>query len=284
MSQKESIDYKYFILNGGRILDVRSEGEFEQGHIPGSVNVPILNDDDRKLVGTCHKKEGSDKAVALGYKLVSGEKKECILKQWKEEIDRAKCEGIELYLMCARGGMRSQIAKEWIQDELGVDLPRFSRGYKYFRQFLIDELEKRDFTPIILSGNTGTGKTVLLNKLANAIDLEGLAQHRGSAFGGRLTPQPSQANFENLLAFEMVKLKEQKPRCIIFESESRGIGRVEIPKLFFEHMHSGDYIFLENSMEKRVRFTYDDYVTKDLAEYTAFYGTEKGTELWRDNL
>ncbi len=297
MNDLNKNQYKDFILSAYRIIDVRSEGEFDQGHIPDSVNVPILNNEDRKLVGTCYKQVGSDEATELGYQLVSGEKKQTILRRWDEEIKKAMAKNRQIALLCERGGMRSGISQEWIREELGYELPRFEGGYKSFRRFFIEELEKQDFTPVILSGNTGSGKTVLLKRLDNAVDLEGLANHRGSAFGGRTFPQPSQANFENLLAVEMIKLKaraksdrgqgndrNQNPPTIIFESESRGIGRVEIPQKFFEHMHSGDYIFLDSDMASRVNFTYDDYVTNDLKEYIELYGKEEGTTLWRDNL
>ncbi len=275
-------NFKEHILSNRAILDVRSKGEFNKGHIPNAINVPILNDEDRHLVGIRHKNNGNEAAIKLGHELVSGEKKERILNRWKEVID----ENPDIVLMCARGGSRSQISQEWIKEYLGIELKRFDKGYKTFRHYLMNALlpENINAPSLIISGNTGSGKTVLIKKLDTAIDLEGLANHRGSAFGGRINEQPSQANFENLLAVEMIKLQEKKPSFIAFESESKGIGKVQIPNQFFEYMHSAPYVYLDSTMSERVEFTYDDYVTKDLNDYISTYGNTDGNKLWADNL
>ncbi|MDO4773305.1 MAG: tRNA 2-selenouridine(34) synthase MnmH [Bacillota bacterium] len=275
-------NYREHILSGRAILDVRSPGEFARGHIPGAINAPLLDDEDRHLVGIRHKENGTQAAVELGHKLVCGEKKERILQAWKNIIE----ENPDIVVMCARGGNRSKISQEWIRQDLGYDLGRFEEGYKLFRQYLMRALlpENIRIPSLIVSGNTGSGKTVLIKRLSMAIDLEGIAYHRGSAFGGRLHEQPSQANFENRLAVEMIRMQEKNPKFIAFESESKGIGKVQIPNEFFEYMHSAPYVFLESSMEERVQFTFDDYVTKDLEEYRRAYGFEKGKELWRSAL
>ncbi len=275
-------NYKEHVLSGRAILDVRSASEFNKGHIPGAINAPLLDDEDRHLVGIRHKENGTEMAIELGHKLVSGEKKQKIINNWASIIKAYP----DIVVMCARGGNRSKISQEWIKEHLGIKLKRFEGGYKYFRQYLMASLLPENITvpSLIISGNTGSGKTVLIKKLDMAIDLEGLANHRGSAFGSRINIQPSQANFENLLAVEMIKMQAKQPKFIAFESESKGIGKVQLPNGFFEYMHNAPYVFLEATMDERVDFTYNDYVTEDLKEYVLTYGNENGQKLWAESL
>ncbi len=282
MIEMNDQNYREHVLSERVILDVRSASEFNKGHIPNSINAPLLDDEDRHLVGIEHKKKGTEMAIELGHQLVSGEKKQAIIDRWKVIIDKHP----DIVVICARGGNRSKISQEWIKEHLGVELKRFEGGYKYFRQYLMSVLlpENINTPSLIISGNTGSGKTVLIKRLDMAIDLEGLANHRGSAFGGRIKEQPSQASFENLLAFEMIKMQEKNPKFIAFESESKGIGKVQLPNQFFEYMHNAPYVFLESTMEERVDFTYNDYVTEDLNDYILTYGMTAGRTKWAENL
>ncbi len=273
-------EYKNIILKDIPILDLRSEGEFSKASLPNSVNIPILNDEERHLVGIEHKKRGNDAAVALGNRLVSGEKRDKLIEAWKSAIEANP----EMILMCFRGGQRSGIAQMWLE-EAGYKVKKLENGYKAFRTYLLDVLNPENISlpSLIISGNTGSGKTVLIKKLDMAIDLEELAKHRGSAFGGRIEPQPSQATFENLLAYEVVKKQAGNNAFIAFESESKGIGRVSIPNGFFEYMHNGPYVYLDSTMEERIDFTYQDYVASDLKDYLSKYG-EMGEEVWANAL
>ena len=170
-------------------LDVRAPAEFAKGHLPNSLNLPILNDEERHQVGLTFKREGQLVATRLGHKLVSGDVKEARIALWQSYIDTHP----EACVMCWRGGQRSQIAQQWLA-ESGYNVPRISGGYKACRQACLDILEQAAGAQkpwFVLAGRTGVQKTVLLNTLDNSIDLEGLANHRGSAFGAQNSPQPS---------------------------------------------------------------------------------------------
>lgn len=281
LDSKPSV-YKEIILSSATILDVRSEGEFEKASLPNSVNVPILNNEDRHLVGIEYKEKGNDSAIKLGEKLVSGEKKERILKAWKEVIDSNEL----VVLTCHRGGLRSQITKRWIEESFNIELPRLTDGYKAFRNFILNSLEGPNvgLESVILNGNTGSRKTELIKKLSMAIDLEGLAEHRGSAFGKGVNEQPSQATFENRLGFEVIKRKAMNPKFLVFECESKGIGSVNIPNSFYDYMYSGSSVFLELGLEDRVSAIYETYVVEDRLAYSKKYGKEDGEKLWRERL
>ena len=178
-------------------LDVRAPGEVERGTIPGAVNLPILDDDERSQVGRTYKQSGQDAAERLGYQLVSGPVREARVATWLEFARRHPT----AWIFCWRGGQRSEIAQRWL-GEAGTRLPRVPGGFKALRRVCLDILEEAPSRMrwFVLGGRTGSGKTRLLNTLDNSIDLEGLAQHRGSAFGAMETTQPSPVTFENTLA------------------------------------------------------------------------------------
>lgn len=274
--------YKHIILSGATILDVRSEGEFKAASLPNSINVPILNDEDRHLVGIEYKEKGSGSATKLGHQLVSGEKKERILKAWKDVIDESEL----VVLLCHRGGLRSQITKRWVAERYNIKLPRLTDGYKAFRNFILSSLDgnKINVPSLILNGNTGSRKTDLINRLSMGIDLEGLANHRGSAFGRGVVQQPSQATFENRLGFALIKMLEKKPGFIVYECESKGIGSVNIPNSFYDYMYSGRSVFLTLDLEDRISAIYETYIVEDRVAYIDSYGRDEGRKLWRDRL
>lgn len=169
--------------------------------MPAAVNLPLMNDDERAAVGTCYKRQGPDAALALGHRLVSGDTRDARINAWRE-ASLAHPEG---FLCCARGGQRSHISQAWLK-EAGVDYPLIRGGYKALRQTAIQVTIEQSQKPMVLIGGcTGNGKTLLVKQHAQGIDLEGLAHHRGSSFGRTLTPQLSQASFENHLAVELLK-------------------------------------------------------------------------------
>ena len=246
-------------------IDVRSPGEFEQGHIPNAINAPILNDEERALVGTTYKKKGNEKAVKLGHEIVSGENRQRKIQIWKEILSAHP----DAILTCFRGGQRSQITQNWLQQE-GLNRPLINGGYKAVRQAIIDKINEisaqQNF--LLISGPTGAGKTTFLSQVKNfwpTINLEGYAEHRGSAFGGLGTPQPQQAVFENRLGWDLFTVEKtlnEENIPLIMEDESRLIGRSVIPEFFLLKLRESQIIWLDIPLATRVENTFEEYITK----------------------
>lgn len=255
--------FSEFLLSGGKILDIRAPVEFEEGHIPSSVNVPLLDDDQRTEIGTLYKKAGKEAAVARGFELISGAVKENRILAWKAALSNQTPRPL---MTCFRGGLRSQISQRWLF-EAGEELLRLGGGYKKARQFFVNVLEsvpqKVEF--VIISGRTGSNKTKLVEHFSGtpwAIDLEKIARHRGSAFGNRPQPQPSQSNYENQLALELVRCSlSQKQKALIFlEDESRMIGKITQPGTFFQHLRASPIIFIDEDLETRTNNIFEIYI------------------------
>ncbi|MES3037004.1 MAG: tRNA 2-selenouridine(34) synthase MnmH [Bdellovibrionota bacterium] len=242
------------------LIDVRAPVEFAQGHLPNAINLPILNDEERAQVGTLYKQQGNEAAVKLGHQLISGSIKELRVNAWLEFI-RANPKTL---IYCFRGGQRSGITQDWIS-EAGFDLPRLEGGYKAARRYLlklIEDFSTREF--LLISGLTGSGKTRLLleaKEFCPVLDLENLANHRGSAFGGTDTEQPSQANFENNLAVAILNLQKVVPsHRILLEDESHTIGRCIVPLSLYKAMQNSEAIWMDEPLESRVENIYEEYI------------------------
>ena len=240
-------------------IDLRSENEFKKGSIPQSVNIPILNNDQFKKVGIESKKNGSDAAIALGHSLVKGSLKENLIHHWTEHLKKNP----ECLLYCFRGGMRSEIAVKWL-NECGVKVNRLKGGYKNFRNWVISQhLDIENYIKdwIIIGGLTGSGKTDFLRSFKESIDLERIANHRGSAFGVRDGGQPTQSNFENILTLDYLNHKYKK---LILEDESRTIGRAGLPGFWYQKMQSSKLVILEVDDDKRAENIYYEYVYDEI--------------------
>ena len=245
------------------LIDVRAPIEFKKGSLPTSVNLPILLDDERHQVGKTYKKFGSGPATDLGFNLVSGDLKEKRVKKWLNFIS----DNPSAQIYCARGGQRSKIAQEWIAEK-GVSIPKIEGGFKSLRNECLNFIEKAcsdEKKWIVIAGMTGTNKTCIISLLNNGIDLEGLANHRGSAFGGFETPQPSPINFENSLACNYVQIKN---KTVIFEDESRTIGRLVIPEKFYNRIISSEIVIINEPIDVRVDHIYKEYVHDALVNHT----------------
>jgi len=268
-------EFRRIVLEQRPLIDVRAPVEFERGAFDGAINLPLMNDEERHLIGIRYKEQGNASAVALGKKLVGPVKQERV-QAWVDFFHAHP----DAYLYCFRGGQRSQISQAWMQ-EVGVILPRLKGGYKAFRSFLMQESERisEKLDTLILGGRTGSGKTLLIHQIENSIDLEGLANHRGSSFGEFTTAQPSQIDFENELAYALIKHDAMKKGVLIIEDESRNIGRINIPKPIFDNLQKGKLILLDTPMSERVDITFDEYVTQALKNYKNVYGS-KGVEQW----
>ncbi|WP_041583583.1 tRNA 2-selenouridine(34) synthase MnmH [Bdellovibrio bacteriovorus] len=243
------------------LMDVRAPVEFSQGSIPGAVNLPVMNDDERAQVGTVYKNQGNEAAVKLGHELVSGLVKEQRVAAWKSFVQAHP----EAVFYCFRGGQRSRISQAWLK-EAGVERPLLVGGFKAARNYLIKQIEEFSVRQelISVSGPTGSGKTHFLRGLKGCpvIDLEALARHRGSAFGNWEVPQPTQVDYENNLAREILLLEDKihgkiKP---LVEDESRLIGRISQPATFFIRLRSSPVIWIDEPLPVRVDNVFDDYI------------------------
>lgn len=273
-----SADYQRIFLTDQPMMDCRAPIEFEKGAFPSSVNLPLMMDSERQQVGTCYKEMGQQAALALGHQLVQGKTKQQRIDNWLNFISKQP----NAHLYCFRGGLRSQITQSWIK-EAGIDIPYIEGGYKGMRQYLIDVIEDSASQPnmLILSGITGSGKTDFLLKRTEAVDLEGAANHRGSSFGKKHEIQPSQINFENLLATELLKHQHRQQSCLVLEDESFLIGRCAIPKSFYEKMQQSQMLVLTEPLDKRLQRLLHDYVHFMHKGYIERMGEEAGFEAFK---
>ena len=269
------------------LIDTRAPVEFNKGSLPLAINLPLMIDAEREAVGICYQQQGQAAAIRLGHELVNGELKADRLNQWirftQQHPDGA--------LFCFRGGLRSEITQNWLKEQ-GIRYPRIRGGYKAMRRWLINAVEKTCAnTPLLLlGGKTGSAKTRVLNEgfmgnpITGSIDLEGLANHRGSAFGKRVTAQPTQISFELAVGIEMARRYADDPSRLILEDEGRLIGRCALPLPLQAARHHADWIQLEVPLEDRVQHSYDNYILSNLEEMltpsadwdTAFNEFERG--------
>ena len=264
-------DYRTLFLNSTPMIDTRAPGEFVRGAFPSAASLPLLTDEERAQVGTCYKQRGQEAAIALGHRLVSGEQKARRLAQWVE-FARQYPQG---YLYCWRGGLRSETVQAWLR-EAGVDYPRVIGGYKAMRRFLLDELERSvaGASLVLISGKTGAGKTRVISRLARAVDLEGLANHRGSTFGQMPTAQPSQIDFENALSIALLKLLAVSGERIYLEDEGGLIGTLSLPDCLREKMAAAPMLVVEQRLEERIDIVIEDYVVDLGRRYALMYDEE----------
>lgn len=272
-------------LNDIPLIDTRAPVEFEKGAFPTSVSLPLMTNDERAQVGTCYKQHGQQAAIELGHSLVCGEVKETRVSAWAEFAERNP----QGYLYCWRGGLRSQTCQQWMH-EAGCDYPRISGGYKAMRQFLLHEFEQicAQQPLMLLAGKTGCNKTDLVNEFSFSVDLEGLAHHRGSSFGRLPGGQPTQLNFENALAIDLLKAKYgpavEGGAPILLEDEGRLVGRCALPPELQLAMERSPLIVMDVSLEDRVEHSFHNYILDKLAQWQRALGEEAGFEAFADDL
>lgn len=260
MSKHDFDDYGYLLRHGIPIVDVRAPAEFKRGAPPSAVNLPILDDTERREVGITFKNCGQDAAIAKGWELVSETDRSEKINAWKRFASKHP----NAVVCCWRGGLRSQLAQEWLAEE-EIDLPRVKGGSKALRQYCMSILKgSRVRDLVVLAGRTGSGKTQLIQELIPSIDLENLANHRGSAFGRMRSSQPPPINFEFSLAIQL--LKNPSDRAVLVEDESAMIGALRIPDPFYSAMSHAPIVVLAVPLQERVELTYDSYVVESTRE------------------
>ncbi|MBN8704045.1 MAG: tRNA 2-selenouridine(34) synthase MnmH [Bacteroidetes bacterium] len=237
-----------------QVFDVRTPAEYLKGHLPGSINLPLFEDEERAVVGKIYKHDGRQPAILKGLELVGPKLKQLIKAVVKQTSDTT------ILLYCWRGGMRSG-SVAWLLEMYGYKVYTLRKGYKAYRNYVLAQFDKKYFFTV-LGGYTGTGKTELLQHLQGQnqliIDLEKLANHKGSSFGslGEQAP-PTQEHFENLLATHLLDVGTDKHFWV--EDESRTIGRVGIPTGFWRQMRTSRVTFVSLSFAVRTRYLVQQY-------------------------
>jgi len=232
-------------------IDVRSPKEFIEDRVINAVNVPIFSNEERAIIGTIYTKESKEKAMDVGVDYFS--------KNLPEIMAKIKpFTGKKMVIYCWRGGMRSKSFTSML-DSLGYDVKQLVGGYKTYRKYVRETLESFEIKPkyIVLHGLTGSGKTEFVNAFKNSLDLEGLAQHRGSFFGDINLKPHTQKMFESLLLDDLLKLQNEK--YVVVEGESKKIGKVQIPNFVMKHMKDGTHVQVIVPMKDRVKRIIEDY-------------------------
>lgn len=264
-----SSDYRDLFLKDRVLIDTRAPIEFEKGSFPSAINLPLMDNTEREQIGICYAQHGQEAAIALGHELVSGDVKAERISRWIDALEREP----EAAFFCFRGGLRSQTTQSWL-NERGFDVPLIEGGYKSLRRFLIESLESslKESNIVVVAGRTGVAKTALLNQCHDSprlatIDLEGLANHRGSAFGKRVKPQPSQINFENAVSIAFLKARHSEALTVAVEDESRLIGRCALPLSLQTCLANAPVIALQASLNERVNHSWENYILQNHTDW-----------------
>jgi tRNA 2-selenouridine synthase len=258
------------------LVDTRSTSEFLKASIPGAVSLPLLDNESRSIIGTIYKKEGREAAVLKGFELEGPRFHEKI----RRALDLAPQK--EVFIYCWRGGMRSNIMA-WLLQMAGFKVTLLKDGYKTFRHWVLKQFEV-ERKIIVLGGKTGSGKTYILGELQRlgeqVVDLEAIANHRGSAFGSLgKGAQPSQEYFENLLASQLFELDPNVQ--VWMENESRLIGKVRIPNSIYDFICRSLLIDINVPILVRKKIILDEYgqfPVADLIEKTELLSKRMGPQ------
>ena len=282
----KSFELKEFMESKGPLIDVRSPDEYYKGHMPDSINIPLFNNEERAIVGKKYKINGKEIALIKGLEIVEDKLDDLISKfiivnkKYFRKSNDNSLNNFKIY--CARGGMRSQ-SIYWLLNNLNLSVVLLRGGYKRYRRAVLNKFSD-DIKITLISGKTGSGKTKILNILRNnkyqVIDLEFLANHRGSTFGSLgMKEQPTNEQFENLIAEELNEFDYKKD--IFIEAESANIGKCRIPYELFKKMKISPRIELIRSEKERIKEliqTYSIYSKQDLKDAIRRITKRLGTE------
>lgn len=273
LARVKANEIKQLLRDGVPLFDVRSPSEFEYGHIPGAMNLPLFSNDERAEVGTLYKQVNKDVALEKGLEFVGPKMKEMVLKA------KEAAPGKEAIVYCWRGGMRSE-AMQWLLNFAGFKTQKIQGGYKAFRNEVLQTIEHFSIEAKwqVIGGMTGCGKTEILQELdligAQVIDLEGLANHRGSAFGHFLLgEQPSTEHFMNLLYSKLIDLDIDK--TIWIEDESRLIGSVVLPPVLNDAITKAPLVVVNKTIQERSTFLADVYGKAEFEDFSDAFDSIK---------
>lgn len=256
-----------FELRCALIIDVRSPAEFAAEKIPGALNVPLLSDDERRRVGIVYKEQGELSARRHALKYISPKVPSII-----DELINGKKHGQPVVVYCWRGGLRSEAVASLLSIA-GISCWRITGGFKAWRSMVLKDLQedRYPFEPVVLHGMTGSGKTEILHELAKLgcqiLDLESLANHRGSMFGGLgLSGQPGQKDFESEL---WCNLRSFRTAPVFLEAESRRVGKLSLPNCVFSRIGSGQSVLVHKSVAQRAAALSREYIHSGVEDLTA---------------
>lgn len=236
------------------LIDVRSPSEFKDATIPGSVNIPLFNDEERAEIGTLYKQVNVQAAMDKGLEVVSA-KLPAFVNTFRE-IKEQKA------VFCWRGGMRSKTTAT-VLSLMGIRVYRLIGGVRAYRKWVVNTLDQIELrsTAFVLNGNTGSGKTAILRRLKAqgypVLDLEGMANHRGSIFGQIGLKANNQKTFESLLLQDVLKLKESS--FFLLEAESKRVGKVVLPEFISNHKENGTQLYIELPISERIKCIIEEY-------------------------
>jgi tRNA 2-selenouridine synthase len=250
------LDIEHFLTQSEShpLIDVRSPAEYNHAHIPGAISLPLFSNEERAAIGTLYKQQGREKAMMLGLESYGKNMRRIISDLPQQTSDK------QIFVHCWRGGMRSGVVA-WMLDLFGYKVTTLNKGYKAFRTTVLDSFSQAK-NILILGGKTGSAKTKVLHELKSlgeqVIDLEAMAHHKGSAFGGiNETPAPSQEQFENDLFTQFRNLDSTKPAWL--EDESQRIGLLNLPNAIWMQMRNAKVIYLDIPFEERLNYLVETY-------------------------
>lgn len=250
-----AVPIEHFLRPQLPLIDVRSPSEYAQGHIPGAVNLPLFSDEERAIVGTLYKQQGRESAMLEGLRIVGP--------KLAELVEKAKLIAPQgnVGVHCWRGGERSASVAWLLEKTAYLKVITLQKGYKAFRQHVLDSFGQ-NWNLKVLGGFTGTGKTELLIKLRGlgeqTLDLEGLANHKGSAYGGiGAAKQPSTEQFENLIWDNLRHFDPERP--IWVEDEGQLVGFAKVPDSLYAQMRSSCVEFVNMPMAQRAARLVKEY-------------------------
>jgi len=246
----KTIKIKDCMGRGYSFIDVRTPKEFNEDTIPGAVNIPLFSDEERAIIGKLYTKKGREEAIIKGMGFVA--------KRLPKIYSKIRTLKQPMAMFCWRGGMRSKSLVNLLSS-IGYDIYQLEGGYKAYRQYVRERLKNYKIKPIVvvLQGKTGSGKTEILRNFKNSVDLEGMAQHRGSLFGGINLKPNSQKKFESLLLKRLDELQNEK--WILIEGEAKKIGHIHLPEFLVKAIKLGKQILIERPIEERAKRLVEEY-------------------------